>query len=200
MVKLKKWFLNRSEKLELLPWSTSWLSSIAFGSSTLNFSNIANPLSDTVFSWNLNHPANSWVITHDYNFQPDSVYTGEAVYTVCLVVQNQHGCVDTTCKALIVHKQPLFVAPNIFTPGSDGSNQEFTFEFLSQGISSFSCTIVNRWGTQVAELNHITDGWDGNDPAGNQCPDGVYFYTYQAVSTNGTSFTGQGTVQLIRGN
>ena len=88
--------------------------------------------------------------------------------------------------------------PNIFSPNGDGNNDAFTFEFLSLGIETFYCQIVNRWGVVVAELNNITDGWDGTDFGGDECPDGVYFYSYSAVSTNDTPFVGQGTVQLSR--
>jgi hypothetical protein len=77
-------------------------------------------------------------------------------------------------------------------------NDEFTFEFKASGLESFHCTIVNRWGIKVAELNDITEGWDGTDLNGDDCTNGVYFYTYEAVSTNSTVFKGQGNVQLVR--
>lgn len=158
----------------------------------------SNTESDTTFHWNLNHPNSEWIITHDYFFAPDTSYVGEAVYEVCLVAINKNGCVDTTCKDLIVHVQPEFITPNIFTPGNGGGNDLFTFEFRTVGMETFHCIIVNRWGKKVAELNHVTDGWDGTDLAGNECTAGTYFFTYDAVSTNGTAFTGQGTVQLVR--
>lgn len=162
------------------------------------FANPNNPIADTTFFWNLNHPNDDWIISHDYFEMIDTSYVGEAIYEVCLVARNKNGCSDTTCKNLIVHVQPEFVAPNIFTPGGNGMNDEFTFEFSTLGIETFHCTIVNRWGITVAELNSITDGWDGTDLNGDNCTNGVYFYTYSAVSTNSTVFNGQGNVQLVR--
>ncbi|MFT5819768.1 MAG: gliding motility-associated-like protein [Crocinitomix sp.] len=162
------------------------------------FANPNNPVADTTFFWNLNHPNANWMISHDYFEVIDTSYVGEAIYEVCLVARNKNGCSDTTCKNIIVHVQPEFVAPNIFTPSGNGINDEFTFEFSTLGIETFHCTIVNRWGIAVAELNSVTDGWDGTDRNGDDCTNGVYFYTYQAVSTNSTVFNGQGNVQLVR--
>ena len=163
-----------------------------------NFANPNNPLSDTTFLWNLNHPTADWIISHDYFEVMDSSYIGEAIYEVCLIAMNQNGCADTTCKNLIVHVQPEFIAPNIFTPDGDDKNDMFTFEFLAAGIETFHCQIVNRWGVTVAELNSISEGWNGRDFNGDLCTAGVYFYRYTAVSTNDTVFDGQGTVQLVR--
>lgn len=158
----------------------------------------SNTESDTTFQWSLDYPNSEWIITHDYYYSPDTNYVGEAIYEVCLIAINANGCVDTTCKDLIVHVQPTFTAPNIFTPGNGGGNDLFTFEFLTEGIETFHCVIVNRWGKKVAELNNIADGWDGTDFGGDDCTAGVYFYTYNAISTNGTAFTGQGNLQLVR--
>ena len=162
------------------------------------FTNGGDPLADTTFFWNLDHPNASWEITDSYFYQPDTSYVGEKIYEVCLIALNKNGCADTTCKNLIVHVQPKFVAPNIFSPGGNGINDIFTFEFKTIGIQSFKCIIQNRWGVKVAELNSVYDGWNGTDLNGDDCVSGVYFYVYEAVSTNGTSFEGQGTVQLVR--
>lgn len=163
-----------------------------------NFANPNNPLADTTFFWNLDHPNSEWIISHDYFEQMDTNYVGEAIYEICLVAINSNGCTDTTCKSIIVHVQPEFIAPNIFTPDGDGKNDVFTFEFKSLGIETFSCQIVNRWGIVVAELDDITQSWDGTSLNGVDCTAGTYFYTYRAKSTNGTDFIGQGTVQLVR--
>lgn len=164
-----------------------------------NFANPNNPSSDTSFFWHLGYTNASWYLSHDYFEVVDTVYPGEDVYEVCLVAANKNGCTDTTCKNIIVHEQPGFIAPNIFTPGgNDDINSVFTFEFTSAAIEEFHCVIVNRWGVQVAELNNITQAWDGTDRNGDDCQHGVYFYTYEAVSTNATVFKGQGTVQLVR--
>lgn len=163
-----------------------------------NFANPNNPGADTSFFWHLGYNNATWYLTHDYFEVVDTVYPGEAVCEVCLVATNKNGCTDTTCKSIIVHEQPEFIAPNIFSPGVDGINDVFTFEYTAAGINEFYCVIVNRWGVTVAELNDITQGWDGTDKNGDDCQHGVYFYSYEAVSTNKSVFKGQGNVQLLR--
>ncbi|MBD3638768.1 MAG: gliding motility-associated C-terminal domain-containing protein [Crocinitomicaceae bacterium] len=162
------------------------------------FANPNNPQSDTTFFWNLDYNNVPWYISHDVNEQLDTVYTGENVFEVCLVAINKNGCTDTTCKEIIVHDQPEITPPNIFTPGSDGANDEFTFEFKSQAVEEFSALVLDRWGKVVYEFNSITDAWNGNNMSGKPCNDGTYFYKYSVVYTNGTTEEGQGTVTLIR--
>ena len=50
----------------------------------------------------------------------------------------------------------------------------------------------------MAELNNINKSWDGTDRNGDDCVSGVYFYVYEAISTNDTVFNVQGAVQLVR--
>jgi gliding motility-associated-like protein len=171
---------------------------VTFVNQSEYFANPNNPQADTTFFWNLDYDNVNWYITHDYFETMDTTYTGENIFEVCLVAINKNGCTDTTCKNIIVHDQPIINPPNIFTPGSDGANDVFTFEFKSQAVSEFSAVIVDRWGTTVFEFNSITQSWDGNNSGGKPCNDGTYFYTYNVVFTNGTTKEGQGTVTLVR--
>ncbi len=174
---------------------------VQFQNQSQYYANPNNPNADTTFFWNLNHGyfPTDWWISHDVNQTADTVYTGEEIYEACLVAINKNGCTDTMCKEIIVHEQPKITPPNVFTPGDATSPNEF-FQFLdkSQAVETFSAVIVNRWGNTVFEFNAITDQWDGNTPSGAPCQDGVYFYNYQLVYTNGTTGEGQGTVTLIR--
>lgn len=88
---------------------------------------------------------------------------------------------------------------NVFSPGGDGINDAFTFQKYSSLLYDLSCTIVNRWGNVVGHLNGPNDSWNGTDPQGHPCPDGVYFYTYEGIFLNGDYFSGHGTVHLIGG-
>ncbi|MEX1000889.1 MAG: gliding motility-associated C-terminal domain-containing protein [Crocinitomicaceae bacterium] len=163
------------------------------------FANPNNPQADTTFFWNLDTAAqNVWYISKSYFEEMDTLYTGENIFNVCLVAINKNGCKDTACKEIIVHDIPDLTPPNVFTPGNSGTNDEFTFEFLSTAVAEFSAVIIDRWGRPVAELNSITDGWNGDNKNGKPCKDGVYFYNYSVVYTNGTTDEGQGSVTLIR--
>lgn len=157
-----------------------------------------DPNSVATFLWNLDHNNIPWVVTEDYNFQPDTTYSGEQIFEVCLVAINYNGCSDTLCEELIIHDIPEIKPPNIFTPGTDGANDEFTFEFVTAGVETFEALIVDRWGTQVFEFNSINDAWNGDNANGKPCNDGTYFYTYKVAFTNGDSKEGQGTITLVR--
>lgn len=166
------------------------------------FANPNNPTADTTFFWHYGYPSEPWVITHDYNQVMDTCYYEEGEYEICLVAINKNGCVDTSCQVVIVHDVPSLPQPNIFTPGANGSgdgvNDVFTFQYLAEAIVEFECVIVDRWGIVMFEMDEITDSWNGDNTKGNPCNDGVYFYTYRAVASNGTVFEGQGNIHLVR--
>lgn len=169
-----------------------------FINQSTGYTNGVDTAANWIFLWNLDHPNDPWIPSTDYNEIMSKSYVGEVVYEVCLIAKNKLGCADTSCKNIIVHVKPEFVAPNVFSPNGDGKNDTFTFEFKSLGIETFECTIVNRWGVKVAELTSITDSWNGNAFNGSACTNGVYYYEYKAVATNNTVFQGHGNVQLVR--
>ena len=164
------------------------------------FANPNNPNADTTFYWNFNtgNPP-GWIISHDLDETFDTTYLDGGTYEVCLVAINKNGCTDTTCKTIIVYDPLAFDVVNIFTPNGDGNNDEFTFVYKADAVSEFSCTLVNRWGQTLREFTDIADTWDGTDKNGSECKDGVYFYVYSGTADDGTTFEGQGTVNLIRG-
>lgn len=71
---------------------------------------------------------------------------------------------DLTCESL-----QSFSLPNIFTPNSDGINDEINI--TQQLFFLEKVEIINRWGNLVVTLDEFNPFWDGQD-----CPDGVYFY------------------------
>jgi hypothetical protein len=64
-------------------------------------------------------------------------------------------------------------------------------------VADFTCVIVDRWGRLVADFDHISDSWNGENLNGNMCPDGIYFYTYEGHADNGDLFKGQGNIHLL---
>ncbi|UKN03054.1 PKD domain-containing protein [Paracrocinitomix mangrovi] len=171
--------------------------SVHFENNSQFFANPNNPNADTTFYWHFNYPNDppGWVVSHDVNETFDTTYTVGGTYTVCLVALNKNGCSDTLCEDIIIYDPLGFTPTNVFTPNGDGDNDVFMFPH--QAVSTFSCVIVNRWGTTVKEFTGIDDYWDGKDKNGSQCHDGVYFYTYEGVADNGTEFFGQGTITIL---
>ncbi|PZE16097.1 hypothetical protein DNU06_14970 [Putridiphycobacter roseus] len=174
------------------------LMTVKFENESQNFSQIGNPLSDTIFQWSLdtNEVPDNWFLSLDYDEAIDTVYAGEKIYEVCLIAKNFNHCVDMHCKSIVVHDYPLLIVPNVFTPGAFPNNEFF---FPYEGIQDFHCIMMNRYGLPVYEFTHIDDKWNGDHYLNNKpCTEGVYFYLYEAMSTNGTPFEGEGTVHLIR--
>ncbi|MCB0400920.1 MAG: gliding motility-associated C-terminal domain-containing protein [Flavobacteriales bacterium] len=87
--------------------------------------------------------------------------------------------------------------PNVFTPNGDGFNDHFYFP--NEGINELNCQIFNRWGTKVYEWDNINGFWDGKTAAGNDCPDGVYYYivNYKRIASMDTE-QHTGYITLIR--
>ncbi len=169
---------------------------VNFVNTSSNFANPNNPLADTSFFWNFG--LGSSILSTDFFEEFDRTYLQAGDYSVCLRVSNKNGCTDSICKLITIYDPFVFNPVNIFTPNNDGKNDLFTFADLAQSVNTFECSIVNRWGVVVYELNSIIDVWNGSLTNGSEAAAGVYFYTYAGVMDNGTNFEGQGTVQLVR--
>ncbi|MBN4072518.1 choice-of-anchor L domain-containing protein [Crocinitomix catalasitica] len=167
---------------------------------SLYFANPLNPIADTSFWLSFDYPDDDYFLiqgTEMYYNTYDTCYTEAGEYLVCLKTQNKNGCKDEVCHLITVWPALDITPPNIFTPNNDGINDVFTFEFLAKGVKTFECTIVDRWGVTMAEINDILDGWDGTDKSGSRCQDGVYFYVYSGTAFNDKPFQGQGNIQII---
>ena len=173
---------------------------VKFTNESINFADALNPNADTIFQWNLysnaDNASQNWFFTYNLKQKVDTIYRGEEIYQACLIAKNFNDCADTTCVDITVHAFPELVVPNVFTPGQFPNS---TFYFPSAGIEKFKAQIYNRYGVLVYELNDIEEQWDGTNIKSNgACSDGTYFFTYEATATNGTPFSGEGSVTLIR--
>ncbi len=104
--------------------------------------------------------------------------------------------IRATCKEQEQLLKEQLLIPNVFTPGKS-PNKDFFFPSI--GIEEFECTVFNRYAVKVFEFNNILDKWDGNNYRNDiPCIDGVYYFSYQARSTSGIRFNGEGQVMLLR--
>ena len=170
---------------------------VHFVNQSMYFANPNDPNADTTFFWHFGFAGQPWELSEDVFETFDTSYSVGGVYPVCLVALNKNGCSDTLCKDLIIYDPLAFTPVNVFTPDGDDINDGFSFVFYARAVSEFNCVIVNRWGHKVFEMSDIADVWDGKDRNGDLCTDGVYFYTYNGTADNGSTFAGQGTVQII---
>ena len=164
---------------------------------SINYAFSSDINADTTFIWTFGNDSSQY-ISSDINEVITQQYLSEGEYEICLIViENLNGCQDTACQTIIVHDLPSLDLPNVFTPGNDGINDEFFFP--NNAIIEFSCQVYNRWGKQVYEFNSIDDKWNGTNINNDKdCTDGVYFYLYEGLSSNGTEYKGQGNIQLVR--
>ncbi len=82
-------------------------------------------------------------------------------------LQNVPGAAST------VNQLNNFSLINIFTPNSDGVNDEFLPNLPLTEIESIE--IINRWGEKIIELKEPFV-WDGTNNNGKQINDGIYYY------------------------
>jgi gliding motility-associated-like protein len=129
---------------------------------------------------------------------PVHVYTEEGTYQVTLIAANAVGCgPDTISYTLVILDGSLVIVPNIFTPNGDQTNE--TLDIQTKGISDLVCTIYDRWGLKIAEVNGINNPkWDGKTASGNAAAEGTYFYILKATGIDNKTFDMSGSVLLIK--
>ncbi len=93
------------------------------------------------------------------------------------------GC-TLVLPVLVTIDPPLpvkIVAPNVFTPNNDGTNDLFKISYEgAMQLKYFK--IYNRYGQQVYETKQLTDYWDGNFN-GSKTPTGTYYWVLEGVDT-----------------
>ncbi len=110
----------------------------------------------------------------------------------------QGSPLNTIC----VDNCPIYVLPNVFTPGNGGINSLFTPLEPFRYVQSIDINIYNRWGQIMFHTTNPKIDWNGTDEHSNQpCPDGVYYYICQVNVIRLTGIvpiTLKGFVELIR--
>ena len=100
-----------------------------------------------------------------------------AYYYITLYVTNNHGCIDSVTKLVVVENEVIYYVPNTFTPDPDQFNPVFKPIFTTGfDIYNYKLLIFNRWGEVIFESNNATIGWDGTY-GGKICQDGIYTWT-----------------------
>lgn len=145
--------------------------------------------------WVIQDTAFTGVVPFNYTFQ-DSGW-----YDVSLIVTNANGCMDTIDFPVYVEGLPEYEIPNVFTPNGDDFNDRFmptTYAMVEARMK-----VYNRWGRPVFNYEGgipLTDswGWDGTISGGTKAAEGTYYYVLDLKGINGSSFSEQGTVTLLR--
>lgn len=126
-------------------------------------------------------------------FDPSHVY-GTGVYEAMLIASNG-PCSDTAYHPISAIYESFITFPNIITPNSDGLND--VFEAIDyQGIVEFSCSIFNRWGTELYNFNDVTGSWDGKTKGGKPVADGTYYFIVTAKGIDAQDHVIKGTLNV----
>ncbi len=119
---------------------------------------------------------------------PSHIYPTPGNYVVCLTIESNHGCIDSTCKEELVIPAKI-VAPNIITPNGDNINDALAFKYLEY-FGSNNLKIYDRWGRLLYEKENYTNDWDASGYS-----DGTYYYVLS--TSDGKSYPGF--VEVFRG-
>lgn len=159
---------------------------------TVNFLNNSSVTTD--YLWNFGNGATA--VTNNVITTPNTSYDSPGTYTMVLTATNGI-CTDYDTVQIIIleYPEPVIQAPNVFTPNNDGSNDYFFID--ATFASSISYIILNRWGNLMFEDEGINPLWDGTSK-GKPVEEGVYFYKYEVIGLNGQTYTGHGSVTVIR--
>lgn len=131
---------------------------------------------------------------------PTYAWNNTGIYSIMLVVTDVNGCMDTTFRDITVFMPPH--VPDAFTPNGDGTND--TFFPLGGPFTDMNFRIYNNWGEVIFESASQSLGWDGTYNKDCLCgggveqPLGVYVWTLEATTLEGSFFELSGDVTLLR--
>lgn len=148
---------------------------------------------------------NEWQLASDEEFEYidarfneqnlDYTFTEEGTYYLRYVGSNADGTCETygDTYTVSIGSSELKI-PNAFTPNDDGMNDIWKVAYRS--LLSFSCTIFDRYGTELFHFNDPSQGWDGKYK-GKSVKPGVYFYVIEAVGSDGKKYKKGGDINII---
>ncbi|NQY07886.1 MAG: gliding motility-associated C-terminal domain-containing protein [Flavobacteriales bacterium] len=118
-------------------------------------------------------------------------------YQVILEVSRSGYCAEVDTAFIVVEAGSFLAIPDVFTPNGDEYNEKFMVTYIN--ICELTGRIFNRWGEKLSQWDGVETGWDGRTFAGEEVPDGVYFYIIDAIGCDGKEyFDNVGTVTIIR--
>jgi gliding motility-associated-like protein len=155
-----------------------------------------NPFAPTLrYLWDFGTPTGDTAMSENPRF----AYSRDTgVYRIFLTAISNHGCVDTFGRMVHIGPDIIVFVPDVFTPNQEGPNTNERFNPVVTNYKTFRMMIYNRWGEKLFETNNADLGWDGKDPSGADCMQGVYVYHVEITSFEDKKYTFDGTITLLR--
>ena len=152
--------------------------------------------------------ADSWLWTwsgeqsQDYDPVIDwGLFEVSSLQEICLRVENEFGCADSTCRDVeLITTSSVFV-PNSFTPDNDGINDVFSPVVKGIQDEGYVFRVFNRWGELIFESRDPLVGWLGESQNSGEyyAQDGVYTWRLEVLDRQTDEpETYSGHVTLIR--
>ena len=154
------------------------------------------------FTDNTSGTPNTWLWSFDNGSagsaaqDPSSTFLVPGTYTVTELVTDVNGCIDSTKRVIDVLEPSSLIAPNVFTPNGDGSNDEY--KVISVNIERFDMKIYDRWGVLLYELPVAAQSWDGRTKTGMPVSTGTYYYVISATGLDNKVYNLKGFIMLLR--
>jgi gliding motility-associated-like protein len=147
------------------------------------------------YLWNFGDGATG--VTTNVGTSMSNTYDEPGTYFMVLTASNG-TCTDYDTVQIIVieYPDPIIEVPNVFTPNNDGSNEFFFIN--TEYTKSIQYIIVNRWGNLIFEDEGVNPLWNGNTANEKPVDEGVYFVKYVVIGLNNETYSGHGSVTLIR--
>lgn len=124
-----------------------------------------------------------------------------------VIITDAHLCTQTFTENIYLNFQSLETV-NIFTPNGDDINEVFfpfsyensSLNALISSLDTYELYVYDRWGRQVFNTTQASDTWNGKEPNGSVCSDGVYFWmvTINSKCENSGKQTFKGFVHLLK--
>lgn len=122
-------------------------------------------------------------------------------FSLCLYLENDFGCSDSTCRDLLLFTTLNVFVPNAFSPDFDGVNDGFKPVVSGYAPDTYRFLIFNRWGELIFESLDPDEMWFGaaEQEGSHFSQDGIYQWHLEVADDfTGEMKTFQGHVSILR--
>jgi gliding motility-associated-like protein len=120
-------------------------------------------------------------------------YNDVGIFPISLLIQD--GCyMDTALLSFEGVSCDIYI-PNIVSLSSQSGNN--TWFVTGNGLNSFNCVIVNRWGNYITTLTDVAQHWDGTTESGDIVSEGTYYYKIDLTYSNGEEDVKHGFIEVF---